>query len=329
MYYPIFRGKQYEFLTIKELIPKIKESGKIIPVIEPVKNSKRCINSLYSCLEDLKKSSLEAIFIINPRCIKGDFYKKKNEMNIVVQTIKQNFPNVSIGFWIGYQSTEAEMEGFLKEIQSNFYFLHYSEFNGLDRLLSDVNRNKFFRGHFLDEEVLGRDYISSIGSKRILLKDSFIRREPNEEYRNIDDEYFDQNYLEFSVKNYDGFSDYLIIGNKFDAGGDTPQTVAIHLTYESDDKSNIRIKHCLSNYYPVNQDRGLMIREALKEVKKFIDIKPEILEFSSGCRDLLMCLENEDKNTSLANMKKLTMNHHLELMISLLDSGNVYFEEVS
>jgi len=329
MYYPIFRGKQYEFLTIKDLIPKINESGKIVPVIEPVKNTKRCINSLLSCLDELKKSSLEAIFIINPRCVKGDFYKKKNEINALVRTIKTDFPNVSIGYWIGHQSNESEIYSFLEEIESKFYLLHYSEFNELGNLLTILREQNNFKGHFLDEETLGVDYISSITSKRILLKDSFIRREPNEEYRGIDDEYFDCKHIKYKEKKYDGFSDYLIIGSKYDSGGDTPETVAIHLTYESDESDEIRIKHCLSDHYPVNQDRGEMIREALREVSEFLRKKPEILNFSSGCCELLKCLADEDKNTSLANIKRLSMNHHLELIISLLNREDTYFKEAS
>ena len=51
MYQPYIRGKQFELIGIKELIPDvlIKNKDKISPIIEPVKDSstlKTTINSL-------------------------------------------------------------------------------------------------------------------------------------------------------------------------------------------------------------------------------------------------------------------------------------------
>ncbi|MDM1783141.1 sce7725 family protein [Acinetobacter bereziniae] len=319
MYYPIFRGKQYEFITIRESISKLKRSGKIVPVIEPVKNGKSSINSLYKCLSDLHDASLESIFIVNPRCMKGDFHKKKNDLITIIEHIKTNFPQVSFGYWIGMETNDLDLFDFIKNNTSNFYLLHYSEYPNFQKILDSSGVENQFQGHFLDVDSLSQSYIDTIKSKRILLKDNFIRSEVNEEYRFEKDEFFSNDYLNFKEKAYQGFADYLVIGSKYEVGGQTPETVAIHITYEMNNKSCIRVRHCLSKHYLVNKDSGKMIREALIELKVFLNDKPEILTYSKACIELMACLSNEQKNTSLANIKKLSMNHHLELMVEVLE----------
>ena len=37
MYFPYLRGKQFELIAIRELAEMLAASGKIIPIIEPVK----------------------------------------------------------------------------------------------------------------------------------------------------------------------------------------------------------------------------------------------------------------------------------------------------
>ncbi|MEG1313637.1 MAG: sce7725 family protein [Bacilli bacterium] len=331
MYYPIFRGKQYEFLTLRESISKLKDSGKIIPVIEPVKSGKSSINSLYRCLNDLNEAALKAIFIVNPRCRKGDFHKNIKALQSIVEKIRTENSNVSFGYWVGAETSILELEDFIRCIDAKFYLLHYSEYSNLEYLLPLLSQNADFLGHFLDVDALSDIYLTSIDSNRILLRDNFIRFDANEEYRFENDDLFSTDYLSFHERKYEGFSDYLTIGSKYSDDGGTPETVAIHITYETYGKDSIRVRHCLSNHYAVNQDRGKMIREALTELKEFLSEKPEILNYSSACAELMLHLDNEEKNTSLANIKKLAMRHHLELIINVLDDyeDDTEFSEAS
>ena len=62
MYFPYFRGRQYELLALKELASQKLISSSVIPVIEPVKNIPALNNSLNAfCL-----ASLPIGLIINP-----------------------------------------------------------------------------------------------------------------------------------------------------------------------------------------------------------------------------------------------------------------------
>jgi hypothetical protein len=93
-------------------------------------------------------------------------------------------------------------------------------------------------------------------------------------------------------------------------------------------KNQIWIKHFLSKTYNENPDIGLMINETLSELKKFIDLKPEILNYSNATNLMLKILEKGDK-TSAGNLKKLAIMHHLELMIDVLDAKNQKISEAS
>ena len=62
MYFPYFRGRQYELLALKELASQKLISSSVIPVIEPVKN----IPALNNSLSAFCSASLPIGLIINP-----------------------------------------------------------------------------------------------------------------------------------------------------------------------------------------------------------------------------------------------------------------------
>ncbi len=46
MYFPYLRGKEFEIRTITELATLLKNSGRIIPILEPVRRSNADIRKL-------------------------------------------------------------------------------------------------------------------------------------------------------------------------------------------------------------------------------------------------------------------------------------------
>ena len=65
MYQPYIRGKQFELIGIKELIPDvlIKNKDKISPIIEPVKGS----STLKTTIKSLANDGINFTLIINPQ----------------------------------------------------------------------------------------------------------------------------------------------------------------------------------------------------------------------------------------------------------------------
>lgn len=74
MYFPYLRGKQFELLALREFANKNASNRKIIPIIEPVKNS---FNSLKTAIEVMLKQGLKFALVLNPN--DGDF--KRSEIS--------------------------------------------------------------------------------------------------------------------------------------------------------------------------------------------------------------------------------------------------------
>lgn len=324
MYYPILRGKQNELIAIRETIEKIRMNNSIIPIIEPVKNSERSISDLNRCLEALNTNNLEGVLIVNPRC-GGDFDNNKRAIEDLVNNTKAKYSNISYGLWIGSETSSFELNSFISNINAPFYLLHYSQYENLDELLSLLEGNSNFRKNILDIGKLSKSYTSSFSVDRVKLTDNFNKQSTNGDYRGVLNEFFTDTYLNYESEGFDGFADYSIIGAEYTDGGFTPSTVVFHLVYEAQDLNGIWIRHFLSETYKTNQDVGMMITEALQELESFIAMHPGILEYSSACVELMRILE-EGKTTSLGNLKKLGIKHHLELIIDVLNDDD---EDVS
>ncbi|WP_234357958.1 sce7725 family protein, partial [Pectobacterium versatile] len=62
MYYPYFRGKQFELIAIRETAGTMAQAG-FIPIIEPVKET---LNGLEKTLKAICEAEGKAIVIVNP-----------------------------------------------------------------------------------------------------------------------------------------------------------------------------------------------------------------------------------------------------------------------
>lgn len=62
MYFPYFRGKQYELIAIRERAGLFAETG-FVPIIEPVKES---LSGLRRAVDAIDEAAAEAILIVNP-----------------------------------------------------------------------------------------------------------------------------------------------------------------------------------------------------------------------------------------------------------------------
>ena len=69
MYFPYLRGRQFELIALRELVEKDVLSGRIMPIIEPVKLSA----TLVKTIETYGKHNKQLAIITNP---KGKFLCK-------------------------------------------------------------------------------------------------------------------------------------------------------------------------------------------------------------------------------------------------------------
>src|SRR5699024_9517465 len=86
------------------------------------------------------------------------------------------------------------------------------------------------------------EFRRAFSKNKVLCADHFPKEERNADYLSHVDRPFSTDHLFFSKENYEGFSDFSIVGNHFSESGFAPYAVIIHIVYfDSDNK--LRIRH--------------------------------------------------------------------------------------
>ncbi len=122
MYFPYFRGKQFELLAIKESARRVSRDRKATPIIEPVKSN---LSGLSRCLKKLMEFKAPYVLIINP--IVGEFKGRNNSENLIAfakQTFIQEYKKGIIGVLIHSDKDIdllKELNGALPENRLRFY----------------------------------------------------------------------------------------------------------------------------------------------------------------------------------------------------------------
>lgn len=94
MYYPYFRGKQFDLIAIRDTAETLAASG-FIPIIEPVRNNLR---GLERALRAVCEAGGEAIVIVNPR--HGDLAEDGEPISNLLAELLEEIDGVSAGVFL-------------------------------------------------------------------------------------------------------------------------------------------------------------------------------------------------------------------------------------
>lgn len=305
MYYPYFRGKQYELILLREQAELIGNS-KVVPIIEPVKKN---LSPLNRAIEQLDKYNAKYILIMNP--IHGDF---KSNNSFLEENI-YSFKNIIIGLVITAESTFSEISILLEKFKDyEIAIIHqgFTEGKSLSELLSgyNISKNVFVN---TEQNKLYQKHFKTIG-ERILIRDSF-RKTVNAHYPY--EEHFSDLHITFDEENMDGFGDFLIVGDEYSESGGPARAVALHLTFlKKADEDNMYIRHYVSDRKEGVSDPGGKFLEALKKLVDDIEKSPE--EFDTKACSKYKELREKEHFPGLGVAKKLSMQHHLEVLSKFL-----------
>ena len=292
MYFPYLRGKQFEFIAIKELYQKGLLSN-VIPIFEPVKE-----NNLHY-FDKFKDIKIIFGIIANPKV--GNLV---NNYHIIENIVQNNKDNIYVCILVT-SNNESEVEH-LKKLYSDYkkIYIHKQYNNSLNNRLSIFNDGEF---NFISSSI-GNRY--SILKNKVLLEDSFIKAERNSDYPLED--YFNNYCFTYKSIGYLGISDYLTIGDSYSESGGQPYTVTIHLSFLKD--NGIYIKHFASDSGGYRGDANKKFFEALDKLVQFAEqnnISSEgIFEFIQW--------RKEHSFPALGSVKKASMKHHIELLSKLI-----------
>lgn len=309
MYFPYFRGKQYELITIRDNASMIKDSG-IIPIIEPVKEN---LSPLIKATSELAKVEGEYILIVNPKY--GDLKNNSNplfEEVIAKGSDKGNGP--ILGYIVDHRSTLVDIEDFLNTYgEYKIAIIHYG-FPKSQDLANSLSKFTSEKMHIFIEGKSGKLYQSHFeDSEKILIRDGFQLR------RNIDhpdNEHFSDLHITYKLEGMTGFGDFLIVGDDYLETGGPAYTVAIHITYLNEE-NDMYIWHFLSDRNDSPVDPAGKFLEALGKLIAGSDGNG-YSGFNSNAYQEFCNLHERGHYPGLGYIKKLSMQHHIELLSNYL-----------
>ncbi|AUZ55966.1 hypothetical protein B1L07_13705 [Stenotrophomonas acidaminiphila] len=308
-YHPYFRGKQYELICIKENAELLSNAG-FCPVVEPVRND---IGSMLRCLSEIEKHKGRAYIVANPGCgtLKvglGDEFRASLSKLI----------DASTGLaWI--YRTQGLEDGSTKIPAEPVALLHDRSADA-SAIKASVTKSEasFSRNIFIDAKDSGTLYRRNFkGEDRVLVRDGF-RKKKNSDYLDPEIEHFSDLHLTYQEEGMDGFGDFLTVGDEYADGGGPAYAVAIHLTFLDEDKeSSMFIRHFVSDSNLTPADPAGKFSEALAKLAAAVRAPNSKIAVTKAVAEFLE-LHDRGHYPGLGYVKKLSMQHHLELMASFL-----------
>ena len=305
MYFPYFRGRQYEMLALKELANGGLLGNSIIPVVEPIK-----LTSTFNLtIQSFTNARSRIAIIFNPNV--GDFAGTDNFTDLYCEQIggmKDIEPTLLMN-----RNMECALESLVANGISQSSIIAV-----LDKRDSlDIYKAKFTDlppqfTLFPDERQIKR----TVKQGRVLFDDKFNKQVKNADYDIAPDEFFSDDHLYYESEGYSGFGDYSVIGNTFDESGFAPYAVAIHIVY-FDNEGILRIHHFVSDSNFGIEDVAGKYYEAVTKLVDWFD-SGHVSQKTNALSTFLSHYEN-GYYPGLPTIKKLSIMHHLELMGKYLD----------
>lgn len=315
MYFPILRGKQFEFLCIFNLMELIKNNKCIIPIIEPVKldeKSRKYFKQLYD-------NNINNIIIVNP--VVGDVsgeYARVKEF-ILEDLCKDGKKKFGVAFYLNNNTELDELDRLFKDFYGfEKYIIHQENFKDKIELTNLLNSKNEKFTNIVNSKNISILYIEEVIQSFncgdiVLLVDGFKKKPRNKDYP--EESMFSNVILNYKLNNFYGYSDYLTIGDVYNSKGYSPFCIAIHYTVIN---KGIYIKHFISDNNINNKDQKNKFLEASKKLYEYIskDMYNEYIN-TQGTREIMDYYTN-GKYPGPGKVKQFSMEHHIEV-ISKLD----------
>lgn len=302
-YYPILRGRMNELMAIRELAED-RRLHNVCPIIEPVKANP----TLKKTLEELSKNEVMAYFVNNPQV--GTYEADVTGNRELREGIEALVAESSIGRCMilagpGEDDWLSDPPDLVLFTNENAWECERAAIGDRDVAFQIVS-------------PLSISFLMASGNK-IRLKDEFHRCSRNADYRKIQEEPFFTDYSDIRQFNFEGFSDYSIVGSEYAEGGFMPRAVAAHIVFPVEGEQKCAIRHFVSDERKdADRDTAGKYGEVVSQISAWLTCH-NIEEMQTlGMQHLLDTVER-GAFPGLGMLKRFTIMHHLELMGKLLD----------
>lgn len=287
MYYPYFRGKQFDLFALTTLVEQKRLSSQILPIIEPVKNS----NALKKFIHLFQKENQPFYLIQNPQA--GDFLTEEGLLYLNALSLKKA---VIVEQPIETLSEEPEL---------------FVIGNSTPVLESDWQSNQ-------TKVLIPKEFrlLQKVKGEKILSQDVFTRLPKSSFYQECQDEFFSDTHLTFQKSGFIGFSDFSIDSRVYYEHSYPSKRLSLHLVYF--DSNQLRIHHFISGEdSPTQKDKFFELMNAINDWTDKLCGK----EMTLGI-ELLLEAVAKNKFPGMGVMRKAAVMHHMELMSRYLDKTN-------
>jgi len=310
MYYPFLRGKQFELILLRESSNVLAKY--IHPIIEPVRKD---FKSLNRAIEILAKEKVLFTLIVNP--ITGEYPVSQESILTYIDNSSIDLTTISLGYILNADSNIDELVEFLvKYNDKDFSIIHYGYSNSKN-IAEKIYEYKNIKRHIFIDGYAGKLYqrhLKTDAVKRILLRDGFKSQRKNALYP--ESEHFSDLHITYPDEGMDGFGDFLTVGDDYSETGGPAYAVAIHLTYFNEEE-DMFIYHFVSDRTDSPTDPGGKFLEALEKLITKGESEDSFI-FKSKAYDEFKELYEKQHYPGLGYIKKLSMQHHIELIVDFL-----------
>jgi len=135
-YFPYLRGKLNELMALRDLSEEIAESGKVIPIIEPVRNNPNTRISLDNFIE----AAMPFLLVCNPRY--GDFKSRASHQVLYDEIIDPQlaeYDNWIPALQLFSDTTVVTVQNFLELYEDREVAVVYQGFPANQRTISALS----------------------------------------------------------------------------------------------------------------------------------------------------------------------------------------------
>ena len=308
-YYPYFRGKQYELICLRENARLIATAG-FTPILEPVRDD---LAGLRRCLVSLLDAGVKLLVVENPGCGALQSGLPLPIRAYVDELIAADSPIA----WIHRFQSGGHLEQYIARTEGGVV-LHDAPSSAAEFTEAQLAAGwTVGRNIFLDGRDSGPLYRRAFrGQERVLIRDGF-RKKKNSGYLETPIEHFSDLYLTYEDEGMGGFGDFLTVGDDYSDGGGPAYAVAIHLTFVDNEKlGSLFLHHFVSDTNDTPADPAGKFQEALDKLAAEVRRPATQIARTSAVEEFL-ALHDRSHYPGLGYVKKLSMQHHLEVMSQL------------
>jgi hypothetical protein len=312
MYYPYLRGKQFELILLRENSDIISNNN-FHPIIEPVKED---FTALIRAVKILVEKSVNLTIIVNPKVpIKS--VSTSRILSELIENAFVEFNSINIGYLLTAETNVANLENLIQSYPDRKFSIIHSGYSDGKKVKSTISKYKNIDKHIFIDGYAGKLYQKQLQQEsitKILIRNGFKSQRKNAHFPAS--EHFSDLHITYVDEGMDGFGDYSMVGDDYSESGGPAYAVVIHITFLDED-SNMFIYHFLSDQTNSPTDPGGKFLEALTKLIKEYK-KPNSKIFKSNAMIEFQTLFNKKHYPGLGYIKKLSMQHHLELMQRLV-----------